>query len=69
MSKRQPLSAAGYEAVRSLHQHYSIASKMAAVYVRDECLKLHSRCGHVKKPMKIVRLLEDELSKAESKAL
>ena len=32
--------------------------------MRDECLKLHSRCGHLKKPMDVVRYLEDELSKA-----
>ena len=69
VSKRQGLSAAGYEVVRTLHQHYSIVSRMEAVYVRDECLKLHSRCGHLKKPMDVVRYLEDELSKLESKLI
>ena len=59
VSKRQGLSAAGYEVV----------SRMEAVYVRDECLKLHSRCGHLKKPMDVVRYLEDELSKVESKLI
>ena len=68
-SKRQGLSAAGYEVVRTLHQHYSIVSRMEAVYVRDECLKLHSKCGHLKKPMDVVRYLEDELSKVESKLI
>ena len=65
--KRQGLSAAGYEIVRTLHQRYSIVSRMEAVYVRDECLKLRSKCGHLKKPMGVVRYLEDELSKVESK--
>ena len=37
--------------------------------MRDECLKLHSRCGHLKKPMDVVRYLEDELSKVESKLI
>ncbi len=67
VSKRQGMSAAGYEVVRTLHAHYSIVSRMEAVYVRDECLKLHTKCGHVRKPMDIVRHLEDELSKAEAK--
>ena len=69
VSKRQGLSAAGYEVVRTLHQHYSIVSRMEAVYVRDECLKIHSKCGHLKKPMDVVRYLEDELSKVESKLI
>ena len=55
VSKRQGLSAAGYEVVRTLHQHYSIVSRMEAVYVRDECFKIHSKCGHLKKPMDVVR--------------
>ena len=38
VSKRQGLSAAGYEVVRKLNQHYSIVSRMEAVCVRDECL-------------------------------
>ena len=37
--------------------------------MRDEYLKLHSRCGHLKKPMDVVRYLEDELSKVESKLI
>ena len=37
--------------------------------MRDECLKLHSKCGHLKRPMDVVRYLEDELSKVESKLL
>ena len=69
VSKRQGLSAAGYEVVRTLHQHYSIVSRMEAVCVRDDCLKLHSKCGHLKKPMDVVRYLEDELSKVESKLI
>ena len=48
--------------VRTLNQRYSIVSRMEAVYVRDECLKLHTRCGHLKKPVDIVRHLEDETS-------
>ena len=66
-------SAAGYEVVRALHQHYSIVSRMEAVYVRDESLKLHSKCGHHKTSMDVrldvLRYLEDELSKADSKLI
>ena len=32
-------------------------------------MKLHSKCGHLKKPMDVVRYLEDELSKVESKLI
>ena len=39
-SKRQSLSACGYEAVRTITQQYSIVSRMEAVYVREQCLKL-----------------------------
>ena len=57
VSKRQGLSAAGYEHCISIT---SIVSRMEAVYVRDECLKLHSKCGQLKKPMDVVRYLEDD---------
>ena len=43
-SKRQSMSATGYEAVRTLHLNYSIVSRMEAVYVRDGCMKLHAQC-------------------------
>ena len=66
-SKRQGMSAVGYEAVRTIHKLYSIVSRMEAVYVREGCLKLHTQCSHLKKPMDIIRHLEDELAKAELK--
>ena len=37
--------------------------------MRDESLKLNAKCGHLKKPMDVVRYLEDELSKVESKLI
>ena len=66
-SKRQGMSATGYEAVRTLHLNYSIVSRMEAVYVRDGCMKLHAQCSGLKKPMDIIRHLEDEIAKAEIK--
>ena len=66
-SKRQSMSATGYEAVRTLHLNYSIVSRMEAVYVRDGCMKLHAQCSGLKKPMDIIRHLEDEIAKAEIK--
>ena len=41
----------------------------ARLLLFTECLKLHSKCGHLKKPMDVVRYLEDELSKVESKLI
>ena len=66
-SKRQSMSATGYEAVCTLHLNYSIVSRMEAVYVRDGCMKLHAQCSGLKKPMDIIRHLEDEIAKAEIK--
>ena len=66
-SKRQSMSATGYEAVRTLHLNYSIVSRMEAVHVRDGCMKLHAQCSGLKKPMDIIRHLEDEIAKAEIK--
>ena len=66
-SKRQSMSATGYEAVRTLHLNYSIVSRMEAVYVRDGCMKLHAQCSGLRRPMDIIRHLEDEIAKAEIK--
>ena len=66
-SKRQNMSATGYEAVRTIHMNYSIVSRMEAVYVREACMKIHAKCGHLKKPMDIIRHLEDGIAKAEVK--
>ncbi|CAE7695720.1 unnamed protein product [Symbiodinium pilosum] len=67
VSKRQDMSAAGYEVVRTIHMNYSIVSRMEAVHVRDQALALHKHCNHLRKPLEIIRHLEDELAKAESK--
>ncbi|CAE7222747.1 unnamed protein product [Symbiodinium natans] len=61
------MSATGYEAVCTLHLNYSIVSRMEAVDVRDGCMKLHAQCSELKKPMDIIRHLEDEIAKAEIK--
>ena len=61
------MNAAGYEAVRTIHLNHSIVSRMEAVYVREGCMKLHAQCGHLKKPLDIIRHLEDEIAKAEVK--
>ncbi|CAE7351166.1 unnamed protein product [Symbiodinium natans] len=66
-SKRQSLSACGYEAVRTITQQYSIVSRMEAVYVREQCLKLATTCQHHRRPTDLIRHLEDEFSRAESK--
>ena len=42
-SKRQGMSACGYEVVRTITSQYSIVSRMEAVYVRDSALKLFQR--------------------------
>ena len=41
VSTRQGNAAAGYEGVRELYRQYSVNSRMEAVYIRDEMLKLH----------------------------
>ena len=60
------LSACGYEAVRTITQQYSIVSRMEAVYVREQCLKLATTCQHHRRPTDLIHL-EDEFSRAESK--
>ena len=65
-SKRQNMSATGYEAVWTIHTN-SIVFRMEAVYVREACMKIHAKCGHLKKPIDIIRYLEDGIAKAEVK--
>ena len=67
VSTRQGNAAAGYEGVRELCRQYSVNSRMEAVYIRDEMLKLHTKTGSLKRPLEVVRLLEDEISKGDKK--
>ncbi|CAE7458441.1 GIP, partial [Symbiodinium microadriaticum] len=66
-SKRQSQSATGYEVVRTINAQYSIVSRMEAVVVREHCLKLHQECKNIRQPTGVIRHLEDEFSRAESK--
>ncbi|CAE7690609.1 unnamed protein product, partial [Symbiodinium necroappetens] len=66
-SKRQAQSATGYEVVRTINAQYSIVSRMEAVVVREHCLKLHQECKNIRQPTDVIRHLEDEFSRAESK--
>ena len=67
VSTRQGNAAAGYEGVRELYRQYSVNSRMEAVYIRDEMLKLHTKTGSLKRPLEVVRFLEDEISKGDKK--
>ena len=60
-------TAAGYEGVQELYRQYSVNSRMEAVYIRDEMLKLHTKTGSLRRPLEVVRFLEDEISKREKK--
>ena len=64
VATRQGNAAAGYE-VRELCLQYSVNSRMEAVYIRDEMLKLHTKTGSLRRPLEVVRFLEDEISKGE----
>ena len=66
-SKRQGMSACGYEVVRTITSQYSIVSRMEAVYVRDSALKLFQSVGGIKRPTDLIRHLEDAFAKSESK--
>ena len=67
VSTRQGNAAAGYEGVRELYRQYSVNSRMEAVYIRDEMLKLHTKTGALRRPLEVVRFLEDEISKGDKK--
>ena len=67
VSTRQGNAAAGYEGVRELYRQYSVNSRMEAVYIRDEMLKLHTKTGGLRRPLEVVRCLEDEISKGDKK--
>ena len=66
-SKRQGMSACGYEVVRTITSQYSIVSRMEAVYVRDSALRLFQSVGGIKRPTDLIRHLEDAFAKSESK--
>ena len=57
VSTRQGNAAAGYEGVRELYRQYSVNSRMEAVYIRDEMLKLHTKTGGLRRPLEVVRFL------------
>ena len=67
VSTRQGNAAAGYEGVRELYRQYSVNSRTEAVYIRDEMLKLHTKTGGLRRPLEVVRFLEDEISKGDKK--
>ena len=62
-SMRQAQAACGYEVMRQMHATFSIVSRMEAIAVRDEALKLPVRARVYKRPLDVVRFLEDELGK------
>ncbi|CAE6945832.1 unnamed protein product [Symbiodinium sp. CCMP2592] len=66
-SKRQGQSACGYEVIRTITSQYSIVSRMEAVFVREQALKLYQHVGHLKRPTDLIRHLEDSFSKSEAK--
>eukprot|EP00439_Symbiodinium_sp_Y106_P004385 s13027_g1.t1 len=66
-SKRQGQSACGYEVIRTITSQYSIVSRMEAVFVREQALKLYQHVSHLKRPTDLIRHLEDSFSKAEAK--
>ena len=66
-SMRQGQAACGYEVMRQMHQTFSIVSRMEAIAVRDEALRLTSKASSYKRPLDCVRFLEDELGKVDQK--
>ncbi|CAE7038329.1 unnamed protein product, partial [Symbiodinium sp. CCMP2592] len=66
-SRRQGQSACGYEVIRTITSQYSIVSRMEAVFVREQALKLYQHVGHLKRPTDLIRHLEDSFSKTEAK--
>ena len=66
-SKRQGQSACGYEVIRTITSQYSVVSRMEAVFVREQALKLYQHVSHLKRPTDLIRHLEDSFSKAEAK--
>ena len=66
-SMRQAQAACGYEVMRQMHATFSVVSRMEAIAVRDEALKLSSRAATYKRPLDCVRYLEDELGKVDQK--
>ena len=56
---------AGYEGVRELYRQYSVNSRMEAVYIRNEMF--HTKTDSLKRPLEVVRFLEDEISKGDKK--
>ena len=66
-SMRQAQAACGYEVMRQTHATFSIVSRMEAIAVRDKALKLPVRARVYKRPLDVVRFLEDELGKVDQK--
>ena len=66
-SMRQGQAACGYECMRQLHSTFSVVSRMEAIAVRDVALALYTKAGHCKRPLEVVRFLEDELGKCDMK--
>eukprot|EP00439_Symbiodinium_sp_Y106_P004802 s8817_g1.t1 len=54
-SMRQAQAACGYEVMRQMHATFSIVSRMEAIAVRDEALKLPVSARVYKRPLDVVR--------------
>ena len=50
-----------------MHATFSIVSRMEAIAVRDEALKLSNKASTYRRPLDCVRFLEDELGKVDQK--
>ena len=53
-SKRQGQSACGYEVIRTITSQCSIVSRMEAVFVREQALKLYQHVSHLKRPTDLI---------------
>ena len=68
-SKRQGQSACGYEVIRTITSQYSIVSRMEAVFVREQALKLYQHVSHLKRPTDLIfkcRNKAEQLSRAKA---
>ncbi|CAE7840586.1 GIP [Symbiodinium sp. CCMP2592] len=64
-SMRQAQAACGYEVMRQMHATFSIVSRMEAIAVRDEALKLPARARTYKRGMRPGKAVKNEPNDAE----
>ena len=67
VSTRQGNAAAAYEGVRELYRHVRFFAEWRQFTSETRCLKLHTKTGSLRRPLEVVRFLEDEISKGEKK--